>query len=43
MNYVVEIMSLFQYGFGAGFIIYTCLSLLSIGIYKAIGLLNFKA
>ena len=43
MNNVVEIMSLFPYGFGAGFIIYTCLSLLSIGIYKAIGLLNFKA
>lgn len=43
MNYVTEFLNLFPYGFGVGFIIYVCLSLLGFGIYKALSIVNSKA
>lgn len=43
MNYIPELMQLFPIGFGVGFALYTCLSLLSFGIRKAVSLLNIKS
>nr|DAF91740.1 MAG TPA: hypothetical protein [Inoviridae sp. ctJfE44]DAX03546.1 MAG TPA: hypothetical protein [Inoviridae sp.] len=43
MNFIPLLMELFPYGFGIGFALYTCLSLLSFGVRKAISLLNIKS
>ena len=43
MNYIPELFVNFPYGFGVGFALYTCLSLLSFGIRKAVSLLNIKS